>query len=108
MINMLLPAEQVIDTMELLRLPTHKRYLGLRFLAGACLCCGCVFVCSFVCSRAAHLLQAKIQEDTHDSIEDARTALSLYHRYEELRARGTLQSTLEELYRIGNEQGFRV
>ena len=49
------------DTSDLFRLE-GRRKLSLRFLA-------------------MHLLQMKIQTDTHDSIEDARAALALYDKY---------------------------
>lgn len=56
--NLYVPNHQIIDTVELFRLP-GKRYLSLKFLA-------------------ATLLNMRIQRDTHDSIEDAQTALRLY------------------------------
>lgn len=49
---------QVVDTVELFHFK-RQRKLSLRFLAG-------------------YLLGAAIQKDTHDSIVDARTALSLF------------------------------
>ena len=53
MINMVVPTAQVVDTVELFHLPS-QRYLSLRFLS-------------------SYLLQADIQQETHDSIEDALT-----------------------------------
>jgi len=49
---------QVVDTVDLFYLK-RQRKISLRFLA-------------------AYLLRQDIQQVTHDSIEDARTALSLY------------------------------
>ena len=48
-----------------------------------------------------------MQISTHDSIEDARTALLLYHKYLELKQAGTLQETLKDIYEKGNALGFR-
>lgn len=56
--NLYVPLSQMIDTVELFRLP-GKRYLSLKFLSGV-------------------LLQKEIQSGTHDSIEDAQTALRLF------------------------------
>jgi PAB-dependent poly(A)-specific ribonuclease subunit 2 len=88
MINMYIDPSQVIDTSELFCLQNNRK-LSLKFLA-------------------AHLLKSSIQGDTHDSIEDARTALALYHRYLELQKEGTLHSTIQALYNEGLKTGFKV
>ena len=69
------PFQQIRDTVELWRLP-NQRKISLRFLA-------------------AYLLKADIQDEIHDSIEDAKTALLLYLHYETVRAKG-----LDVLHRL--------
>ena len=44
----------------------------------------------------------------HDSIEDARTALQLYHKYLQLKAEGVLGQTLEMLYQDGGTMGWQI
>lgn len=61
----------MIDTVELFYFKRHRK-LGLRFLA-------------------AFLLGIDIQQLTHDSIEDARTALRLYECYKRLDAQGRVR-----------------
>lgn len=50
------------------------------------------------------------QHDTHDSIEDARTALHIYSRHVELMAQGqvAVDEAIHELYRIGRETNWEV
>jgi PAB-dependent poly(A)-specific ribonuclease subunit 2 len=88
MINIVVPADQIADTVEMYHLE-DDRYLSLRFLA-------------------AHVLGRDIQSATHDSIEDARTALELFNKYEEARDSGELQRTVEQLYAIGRQSGFKI
>lgn len=78
------PPSQIIDTVNIYHLPQRQRKLSLRFLAYA-------------------VLHASIQADTHDSIEDARTALQLYEHYQRLEAEGTWEDALEEIYREGKQ-----
>ncbi|XP_050421716.1 PAN2-PAN3 deadenylation complex catalytic subunit PAN2 isoform X2 [Adelges cooleyi] len=88
MINLMVPPEQIIDTVSLFRLP-NQRNVSLRFLAW-------------------HFLGNKIQSQTHDSVEDARAALQLYQCYKKLEANKTLREKLEELYKCGKEMHWVV
>lgn len=79
-----MPPAQIIDTVNIYHLPQRQRKLSLRFLAYA-------------------VLHSNIQADTHDSIEDARTALQLYEHYQRLEAEGAWEDTLEDVYREGKQ-----
>jgi len=87
-INMFVPKKQIIDTVELYRLP-GKRYIALKFLA-------------------AHVLNKNIQSATHDSIEDARTALALYRKYLTLVRDGTLNGFIKGLYDTGYKCNWTI
>lgn len=50
----------------------------------------------------------KIQSHTHDSVEDARAALQLYHRYQQLEAENRVQQSLEEMYKVGMATQWKV
>eukprot|EP00887_Chlorella_sp_A99_P005338 scaffold1.g5338.t1 len=78
MINILVPPEQIIDTVDLFH-AKRSRKLSLRFLAS-------YLLQSTIQARAAH---------THDSIEDACTALRIYD------AEGTFEAKLQEMYDWG-------
>ena len=77
---------QLRDTCDLFCFKRQRR-LSLRFLA-------------------SYLLGLDIQAATHDSIEDARTALQLFQLYERLAADGSLQARLLEMYRWGKAHGW--
>ncbi|KAF8201644.1 ubiquitin carboxyl-terminal hydrolase-domain-containing protein [Pholiota molesta] len=83
-INIYVPPEQVIDTVDLYFLRARQRRLSLRFLSW-------------------YILGEHIQTDTHDSIEDARSALRLYNAYHEFEAQGIFDQKLEEIYREGRQ-----
>ena len=53
-------------------------------------------------------LGIKIQSETHDSIEDAKTALSLYRKFEELMELNRVNAAIEELYDAGRNSGWEV
>jgi hypothetical protein len=74
----------VIDTVDLYFLRERQRRLSLRFLSW-------------------FVLHQNIQTDTHDSIEDARSALMLYTAYQDFDAQGILDEKLDELYREGRK-----
>ncbi|KAG1718919.1 PAB-dependent poly-A-specific ribonuclease subunit PAN2, partial [Suillus occidentalis] len=87
-INIFVPPEQVIDTVDLYFLHTRQRRLSLRFLSW-------------------FVLHEHIQTDTHDSIEDARSALRLYKAYHDFEERGVFDEKLEELYREGKQYNWK-
>ncbi len=72
-----LEAVQIFDTVELYFLP-GKRWLSLKFLA-------------------REVLGMAVQTENHDAIEDARTALSLYMRYQEMQIDGTFPQVCKTL-----------
>jgi len=88
-INIHVPKSQVIDTVDLFYLPARQRKISLRFLASL-------------------LLGEDIQTDMHDSIEDARTALRLWLKYEEIKERGEVEEALEWIYKTGYETGWKA
>jgi hypothetical protein len=84
LIDIYVPPERVIDTVDLYFLRERQRRLSLRFLSW-------------------FVLHENIQTDTHDSIEDARSALMLYTAYQDFDAQGILDEKLDELYREGRK-----
>lgn len=88
-INLVVPTEQVIDTVYLFQSPNSKRMVSLRFLAW-------------------HFLKLNIQSETHDSIEDAKTALKLYQKYKQLEINNCAKEEIENLYKVGKECGWKI
>ncbi|CAG9578138.1 putative ubiquitin hydrolase [Leishmania major strain Friedlin] len=86
--NIVVPRKQIIDTLEIFHKP-GSRYLSLRFLA-------------------YHVLGESVQEDEHDSIEDARTSLRLYRKYQQLKSEGTFEGVLDHLLAKGAETSWYV
>ncbi|KAJ3012531.1 UNVERIFIED_CONTAM: poly(A)-specific ribonuclease [Siphonaria sp. JEL0065] len=87
-INIIVPPEQIIDTVDIFFIKKHQRKLSLRFLSWS-------------------LLQSDIQQDTHDSIEDARAALLLYKKYLALSKEGIFEGVLEDVYEEGRRCNFK-
>jgi len=88
LINIVVPKNQIFDTVDIYHIP-GRRKLSLKFLA-------------------MHVLKLDIQGITHDSIEDARTAMMLYHRYRDLKQQGIFERALAHLYDIGDKHGFKT
>lgn len=74
--------------MKLFHLP-KQRYISLKFLAW-------------------FFLDLHIQKGAHDSCEDARTALFLYHKYQELEAKDQVSQMLSKLYETGRRYNWQV
>lgn len=88
------PKRQIIDTVQLFRLP-DQRLISLRFLAW-------------------YFLGNHIQLHSHDSIEDAQSALHLHEKYESL-AKGAsgsedcpLVDLLSQMYEIGRFLQWKI
>ncbi|KAL8743586.1 MAG: hypothetical protein Q9190_004080 [Brigantiaea leucoxantha] len=89
-VNIFVPKSQVVDTVTLFYNPSRsKRNLSLRYLAW-------------------YLLKENIQSETHDSIEDAWTALRLWKKYEEYKDAGVVEQIIDEIYTAGRKHNFRV
>lgn len=91
-INIQVPRNQVIDTVELFQDKglIGPRKLSLKFLMWV-------------------LFDDQIQSGNHDSIEDAQAALKLYKFYESIKDEpGKLQEVLQNVYDRGQITGFRV
>ena len=84
LLDIFVPPEQVIDTVDLYYLENRQRRLPLRFLTW-------------------FVLKENIQTETHDSIEDTLSALKLYKVHLQLEAKGTFDDKLDELYREGGQ-----
>jgi len=86
--NIHVPKAQIIDTINFFQHPTVPRKPSLAFLAYC-------------------LLKEEIQVETHDSIEDARTALKLYRKYLEFQDAGILEMMVQDVYKQGRDMGFK-
>ncbi|OII75240.1 uncharacterized protein cubi_03719 [Cryptosporidium ubiquitum] len=87
-INIYVPPFQIIDTVEIYRLP-DERYISLKFLA------------KFV-------LNKNIQTEVHDSIVDAKTALELFLNHLSLKKSGSWNDFLSFLYSKGHSIDWKI
>lgn len=89
-INIFVPPDQVLDTVNLYTIPGRSRKLSLRFLTW-------------------FLLKKDIQQNDHghDSIEDARHAYLLYKKYVEFKAEDRFDDVMEDIFHEGHKTGFK-
>lgn len=83
-IDIFVPPDRVLDTVDIYYIPSRQRRISLRFLSW-------------------YVLKQSIQTGEHDSIEDARCALLLHKAFQEYEGEGTWDEKLEEIYRVGKE-----
>ncbi|KAF2277150.1 PAB-dependent poly(A)-specific ribonuclease-like protein subunit pan2 [Westerdykella ornata] len=89
-INIFVPRNQIVDTAELfIKRSISDRLIGLRYLAWL-------------------ILKEDVQSETHDSVEDARTSLKLWRKYQEFVDAGVLEQILNEIYNVGKPLNFKV
>jgi len=88
MVNLFVPPSQIIDTVEIFH-KDRMRYISLRFLAN-------------------YLLGTDMQQDTHDSIEDATTAFQIYRKALEFKANGTFDKVLNDIYEFGQKTDWKL
>ncbi|EKC98272.1 hypothetical protein A1Q2_07286 [Trichosporon asahii var. asahii CBS 8904] len=89
-INIFVPPDQVLDTVNLYTIPGRSRKLSLRFLTW-------------------FLLKKDIQQNDHghDSIEDARHAYLLYKKYVEFKAEDRFEDVMDDIFQEGHKTGFK-
>lgn len=85
--NMHVPKEQIIDTADLFLQRDNPRRLKLAMLAEL-------------------LLREEVQTGNHDSIEDARTALRVWRKYQEFEDAGIVEHIVNKAYRDARKTGF--
>mmetsp|Transcript_59852 Transcript_59852/g.147011 ORF Transcript_59852/g.147011 Transcript_59852/m.147011 type:complete len:635 (+) Transcript_59852:2591-4495(+) len=87
-LNLVVPPYQIVDTVEIYHIP-GMRYISLRFLT------------NFVLHR-------DMQQDIHDSVEDARAAYELFQKAREWKNEGIWDKKLRELYAYGDKNGWKL
>ncbi len=86
-INMHVPEEQINDTVDLFLHRDNQRRLRLAVLA-------------------EHLLGEEVQTGNHDSIEDARTALRIWRKYQEFEEAGIVERMINRVYREAKKTNY--
>jgi len=87
-LNMFVPPNQIVDTVVILR-REKSRMISLRFLANC-------------------LLGRDMQQDSHDSIEDARVAYEVYLKAVDLKKRGVFDQILSQIYDLGRQTEWKI
>jgi hypothetical protein len=87
-INIYVPSTQIIDTVKIFQLP-RQRKISLRFLAN-------------------FLLHKDIQQETHSSVEDAETALQIYHVYLKYLEMEEFGQLLDDIYTVGRNTNWQI
>ncbi|CAJ1934316.1 unnamed protein product [Cylindrotheca closterium] len=87
-VNLVVPPNQVIDTVEIFHQP-GRRYISLRFLVN-------------------YVLKRDMQQDVHDSVEDALAAFELYEIALEWKKDNVFDKKLQEIYTYGSQTDWKL
>ncbi len=87
-VNLIVPPCQILDTVEIYHQP-GMRYISLRFLAN-------------------YVLRRDMQQDVHDSVEDALAAFELYEKALEWKDAGVFDQRLQEIYSHGQTTDWKL
>jgi PAB-dependent poly(A)-specific ribonuclease subunit 2 len=87
-VNLAVPPTNILDTVEIFHQP-GMRYISLRFLAN-------------------YVLGRDMQQDVHDSVEDARAACELYQKALEWKQEGVWDERLREMYSYGDKTSWKL
>ena len=87
-VNIAVPPNQIIDTVHLFHQP-GMRFISLRFLANL-------------------VLGRDMQQDIHDSVEDAVAALELYQKALMWKKEGIFDKKLQDIYTEGQRRDWKV
>jgi PAB-dependent poly(A)-specific ribonuclease subunit 2 len=86
--NLVVPPSQIVDTVEIYHKPA-QRYVSLRFLTN-------------------FILKRDMQQDIHDSVEDATAAFELFQKSEAMKRAGLFEQALDELYAYGQKTDWKI
>lgn len=87
-VNLVVPPHQILDTVEIYHQP-GMRYISLRFLTN-------------------YVLGRDMQQDVHDSVEDALAAFELYEKAVEWKSAGMFDLKLQEIYSHGQKNDWKL
>lgn len=87
-VNLVVPPNQVLDTVHIYHQP-GMRYISLRFLAN-------------------YVLGRDMQQDVHDSVEDAMAAFELYEKALQWKDEGVFDKKLQEIYSYGQKTDWKL
>lgn len=87
-VNLVVPPCQIVDTVEIYHQP-GQRYISLRFLAN-------------------YVLGRDMQQDVHDSVEDAMAAFELYEVAMNWKEDGSFDRRLTEIYAHGQKTDWKL
>lgn len=87
-VNLVVPPHQIVDTVEIFHQP-GMRYISLRFLVN-------------------YVLKRDMQQDIHDSVEDALAAFELYEKALEWKQEGVFDKKLQEIYTYGSQTDWKL